>query len=303
MVTIGMPVFNDIDFIEKSLQSILNQEFTDFRLLISDDGSSDGSDRICMRYAKKDDRITYIRQPENLGISKNMKFLLTEAKTPYFMWAGDDDLWDPSFLKTCLSLLERNPDAIVAFTRFLTIDEDGIEQKNISTPNYCQKTPHKRLKEFSRNSIDTFGYGLFRTNLIREVSFPTWWWPNRNTPYNNIYPTLCFYLSKGNYVEHSDSPLFFKRIKTKAKTNHQLTGEGNGLSETFAYVIRRFNLITFSTREIRKAGSISLAIRIYPSLFYHWFIKSVGHQLGLILKSLFRKTRRKSKLDTTDRSE
>ncbi len=291
MVTIGMPVFNDIDFIEESLQSILNQDFTDFRLLISDDGSSDGSDRICIRYAKKDDRITYIRQPENLGISKNMKFLLTEAKTPYFMWAGDDDLWDQTYLSTCIQLLKENPDAIVAFTKLETIDKDKNTLLTISNPSYRNKSAYKRLKAFAKRPIDGFGYGLFRTDLIRKVQFPVWWWPNRKTPYNNIYPPLCHYLAKGNYVEATNRPLFFKRIKLDDQINHSLTGSGNGFLETFAFIIRRFNLVTVASREIRKSGNVGLMLRIYPVLFYQWFLKSVGGQFALISSRLFKKNK------------
>ena len=50
IVTIGMPVFNDVLFIEKSIKSILSQTFRDFILIISDDGSTDGSELICKKY-------------------------------------------------------------------------------------------------------------------------------------------------------------------------------------------------------------------------------------------------------------
>ena len=79
MITIGMPVYNDIDFIEESIQSILAQSFVNFKLLISDDGATDGSELICEKYEKLDNRVVYIRQEVNLGISKNMQFLLNSA--------------------------------------------------------------------------------------------------------------------------------------------------------------------------------------------------------------------------------
>ena len=76
ILTIGMPVFNDILFIEQSIQSILNQSFKDFIFILSDDGATDGSAEICLEYAKQEPRIKYVKQKNNLGISKNMEFLL-----------------------------------------------------------------------------------------------------------------------------------------------------------------------------------------------------------------------------------
>lgn len=287
IVTIGMPVFNDIDFIEASIQSILNQTYTNFTLILSDDGATDGSEIICQKYAALDPRIQYIRQPENLGISKNMKFLLTQAKTEYFMWAGDDDMYATTFLEDCIQLLDQNDDCIVAFTPYETIDEDGHALRKIKKPAYSNTRPLARLKALIRDPDDAFGYGLFKTERIKKVQFPIWWWPNTTTPYNNIYPTLCFYLAKGNYYETTEESLFYKRVKTEEKTNHKLIGQGNAFCETFAYTIRRFNLVTFASREVRRAHSVGLMLLVYPTLFYRWFIVSVYQQFALASRSFF----------------
>ena len=75
LISIGMPVFNDRDFIERSIQSLLNQTFCNFELIISDDCSTDGSQDICLWYANLDSRIKYIRHAKNIGISNNIKFV------------------------------------------------------------------------------------------------------------------------------------------------------------------------------------------------------------------------------------
>ena len=106
LVSIGMPVYNDAKFISQALNSLLNQSYQNIELIISDDGSTDGSDLICHNYACKDPRIHYIRQPINLGIQKNMEFVLKEAKGEFFMWAGDDDLWEKEFISELLTPLQ-----------------------------------------------------------------------------------------------------------------------------------------------------------------------------------------------------
>jgi glycosyltransferase involved in cell wall biosynthesis len=286
-LTIGMPVYNDLDFIEKSIVSILDQEYQGFKLIISDDSSSDGSEEVCRRFAAKDSRITYIRQPKNLGISKNMEYLLSKADTKYFMWSADDDLWDKLFISKLISALESSEDAISAFCDYFQINE--IDQK-WGLPlrfDYAERTAFRRLLKFIRDADDGFGYGIFKTEQIRRVRFPIWYWPNKKTAYNNIFPSLCFYLAKGNYI-HLNEPLFYKRVKTENHVNHTFSGEGNAIRETLAYILRRCNLVLFSAKMISKGGSFFLSICIFPFLIYHWFLRSALKQIQLASTSFFR---------------
>ena len=288
-LTIGMPVFNDVLFIEDSLKSLLNQTYTNFILILSDDDSSDGSAEICERYALMDERIKYVRQPDNIGISKNMEYLLKESQTKYFMWAADDDLWAPDFIKNLISGLENHPDAIVAFCNYQEIDEKGITQAGTRKFNYWDLNRLSRLKSFIRNTDDKFGYGILVTERINGVKFPLWWWPNKKSPTNNIFPSLCYYLSKGNYFHYEGKPLFLKRVKTVNKMNYPITGSGNAIKETVAYIIRRLNLVVFSLDQIRKAGTNKLMLQVFPTLCYHWLLKSSLEQIKLAGRSFLKK--------------
>lgn len=287
-VTIGMPVFNDKDFIEKSLASILNQTFRDFVVIISDDCSTDGSAEICREFEMKDKRIRYIRQSSNLGISRNMQYLLSLAETEFFMWAGDDDLYDPNFIKYHIDSLKENPEAVSAFGGCILIDEMGNKTSEPIMIDYGNPDRSKRLKNYFKNSTDYFGYGVFRTHVIKGVEFPVWWWPNKKTPYNNIYPTLCFYLAKGDYAQVKGEPLFYKRIKSPARTHHVISFYGSAIRETLAYVIRRFNLVVFSVKMVVRGGGLLLAIQTAPYLFYFWFVVSSIEQIRLAAWSFWR---------------
>ena len=88
-----------------------------------------------------------------------MTFLLGEASTEYFMWAGDDDLWHPDYIKTCIALLDEHEDAIVSFSRLHTIDENGELLLDLSNPSYSNNSAFKRIASFVKNPIDGFGYG------------------------------------------------------------------------------------------------------------------------------------------------
>lgn len=289
-LTIGLPVYNDSKHLKESIESILNQTYHDFILIISDDCSTDGSELICKEYVNKDSRIKYIRQKKNLGISRNMQFLLNISTTKYFMWAGDDDVLHPEFCETIISKLD-NSNAISAFCSFNYIDDNGKVISPTIDFDYTEKNTFKRLKKFIKNSNDIMGYGIFKRDFIKEVKFPIWWWPNKNTPLNNIYPTICFYLAKGEYIHvYSNNALFSKRIKS---TSNYPIGQSNALFETVAFIIRRFNLIVISFIQILKATYFLNAVRCLTYLIIYWFFIPVLNQLKIIWKRSLQKLKLK----------
>src|SRR4030042_2609285 len=125
LLSIGMPVYNGQNYIKEALNSILRQTFKDFELIISDNGSSDGTQKICEEYAHKDKRIKYIRHEHNRCASWNFNYVVGLASGKYFKWAGHDDNLDPEFLKECVMALEKNDAAILSYTRSKIIDARG----------------------------------------------------------------------------------------------------------------------------------------------------------------------------------
>jgi len=276
LVSIGMPVYNDKSFLPLALESLLNQSYRHFELILSDDCSTDGSAEICKEAEKWDTRIRYIRQPSNIGISRNMKFLLNQAKGKYFMWAANDDLWHPDFIKELVRGLQNRADSVAAFCAVKEIDEKGNEIQTLSAESidYSGKHPEIRLKKLIRRFYDGFGYGLFVRDQITNVRFPVWWGINRNSPYNNIYPSLCFYLTRGNYVSCGEIPMWYNRMKSEENIHHKIPFPNHFIRGYFAFLLRKFNLVIFSLKEIRRAGgSFLLIAQITPSMFYHWFLK------------------------------
>ena len=92
-VDILLATFNGEKYLRDQIDSILNQTYTDFRLLISDDCSSDNTQIILKEYEKKDNRIQIYYQRENLGVVRNFEFLLQKVEANYFMFADQDDIW------------------------------------------------------------------------------------------------------------------------------------------------------------------------------------------------------------------
>ncbi len=75
MISIGLPVYNGEKFLNRKLDTLLSQTYSDFEIIISDNGSTDLTSKICNDYLKKDKRIKYFRQKENLGVIANYNFV------------------------------------------------------------------------------------------------------------------------------------------------------------------------------------------------------------------------------------
>jgi glycosyltransferase involved in cell wall biosynthesis len=91
LVSVGLPVYNGERYLSRALDSILEQSLSDFELIISDNASSDTTEAICRDYARRDPRIRYVRQRENLGAPRNWNFVVHEARGRYFKWASASD--------------------------------------------------------------------------------------------------------------------------------------------------------------------------------------------------------------------
>jgi glycosyltransferase involved in cell wall biosynthesis len=124
-VSIGLPVYNGERFLAQAIDSLLQQSFSDFEIIICDNASEDATEEICRSYADKDSRIQYFRNQTNLGAFANAKRTFELSRAPYFKWAFHDDVCGPGFLEKCVDVLDRFPDVVLCYPRSGFIDEHG----------------------------------------------------------------------------------------------------------------------------------------------------------------------------------
>lgn len=122
-VSIIMPAYNSGRFIEKAINSVLNQSYNNFELLIIDDGSEDNTADIVNTIAKKDLRIHYIRNEKNLGVSaaRNRGILL--ASGDWIAFLDSDDKWASDKLEKQINLINENKLVKFLFTGSSFVDE------------------------------------------------------------------------------------------------------------------------------------------------------------------------------------
>jgi glycosyltransferase involved in cell wall biosynthesis len=170
-VSVGMPVYNGENFIEAALDSILNQTFKDFELLISDNASTDRTEEICRSYSAKDNRIQYYRNETNLGAAYNFNHVVNLSSGTYFMWAAHDDMYAPDFLLKSVKILDQKPAVVLCFSKTTFIDEEGRFLKNntywpdISSQDASRRFYHLVVGQYIVTEI----FGLIRSTILKKT--------------------------------------------------------------------------------------------------------------------------------------
>jgi GT2 family glycosyltransferase len=111
-VSILTPAYNAEAFLTDSIESVRQQTFTDFELLVVDDGSTDGTAALAARYAACDPRVRLSRQ-RNLGLAAARNAALARARGRYVALLDSDDIWMPTYLAAQIGILERRPDLAI----------------------------------------------------------------------------------------------------------------------------------------------------------------------------------------------
>lgn len=124
-LSVGLAVRNGRDVIERCVESVLSQDFTDLELVICDNVSDDGTVEAIEAYARADPRVRVALNPVNIGLYGNVRRVLDLAHGTFFRWISADDWLEPGCLSACVRALEERPDAIGVTTSFTIYTSDG----------------------------------------------------------------------------------------------------------------------------------------------------------------------------------
>lgn len=156
-VNILMSTYNGEKFLSEQIDSIRQQDFSDWRLLIRDDGSKDRTCEIIKDYVKRDSRITFINaeETENLGVIKSFYTLLKHQEADYYFFSDQDDIWLPNKLTLQLEEAQSySPDTpLLVYTDLKVVDQslNTIHESMIRTQSSHANTD--LLQELTENTV------------------------------------------------------------------------------------------------------------------------------------------------------
>jgi glycosyltransferase involved in cell wall biosynthesis len=176
-VSICIPTYNRSQYLIYSVNSVLQQSYPDFELIICDDASTDNTPEVVSQW--QDSRLRYLRHPENIKRSRNMRSGFEAATGEYFLKFDDDDGITPEFLAKTVAILDKHPEIDFVCTDHWIINDRGIRDE-VATKENSAKWGKDRLKEGAIADLarETFMYQslqvgstLFRRNCLQEVDF------------------------------------------------------------------------------------------------------------------------------------
>lgn len=125
LVSIITPCYNAQDFIARTIESVLNQTYQNWEMIIVDDLSIDKSLEILSKYALNESRVKIIKNDVNQGVGKSRNFAIHKAKGKYIAFLDSDDVWLSHKLEKQVKFMLKYA-VTISYSSYLTIDENGI---------------------------------------------------------------------------------------------------------------------------------------------------------------------------------
>jgi glycosyltransferase involved in cell wall biosynthesis len=135
LVTIAVPTLNGADYLRETLMSLLTQDYPALDILLSDNGSTDGSLSLASAVAQDDPRVRFRRNEVTVPIHEHYNQCLEAVRGEFFVLLDDDDLISPNFVSRLVQVAVRHPHLDIVIPRNETIDINGITLQEYSVPD------------------------------------------------------------------------------------------------------------------------------------------------------------------------
>ncbi|MDR0913764.1 MAG: glycosyltransferase [Oscillospiraceae bacterium] len=159
LVTIVLPVYNMEKYLDRALNSVVNQTYKNLEIILVDDGSTDASPQMCEQWAEKDARIKVVHKQNNgLGMARNTG--IENATGDYICFFDTDDYVETKLVEECVKRLEEQPADVVLFSSYNVRKNDNITPVKITAEQRCYTGDEIRSKLLPSLFVYGLGYSI-----------------------------------------------------------------------------------------------------------------------------------------------
>jgi len=214
-VSVCVPTYNYGRFLTDCIESVLQQDFADFEIVITDDNSTDGTAELVARFAAKDPRVRYIKNEQRLGMNGNIKRAADLARGRYIKMLCADDWIAPRCLSRMVELMDKHPGAALGTSACIITEEDGraTEVQFLFGQDVSLIPGDEMLERMARGE----GFGGNSSFFIRAESYKNVGGYDGTIPYAADYHLAARLCQIGDYL-HTDDPLFYGRRQAAASS-------------------------------------------------------------------------------------
>lgn len=164
LVSIITPLYNCEKYIDETIQSVINQTYKNWEMIIVDDCSKDNGVKIVEKYQKLDKRIKLYRNEQNQGVSFTRNRAIDLSKGKYIAFLDSDDLWKKEKLSKQISFMEKN-NITLSYTGYEKINSDGSLRGEIKVPEKLD------YEELLKNCLIGFLTAVYKKEDLKEFRF------------------------------------------------------------------------------------------------------------------------------------
>lgn len=247
-VLIGVPTFNRIKTLPRTLNSILEQTYTNYDVLISDNCSTDSTVEYLTKFCGNHSAFNFVIQKSNLGIIGNFRYLVNKSEGyKYFCWLGGDDYWSPRYLERCISALEADHSVGVVQTSVHLVD---IEYGSLKRKYHYRLTKYLNYPFLQTPLLFMRGYNIFISGIHRAELVRPMFAHFKEIPSGDRY-FLILYLLNGYKIKHVENEIFYNGMHERPSyIRYQNDSFFENLLEArtklvnFKFVKRFFSIVT-----------------------------------------------------------
>ncbi len=281
LVSIIIPCFNQEKYIGETLQSVLNQTYSNWECIVVDDGSKDNSATIIKDVAAKNKKIHYIYK-RNEGVSKARNLGLEKAKGQFIQFLDADDVLDAKKIKRSLEEVLMNKDLRIVVTNFKMMSSDSKE----IYPAFCQIT--KESISFENFLFNFFSIQL-QCGLFDKKLFDTLRFPENLSAQEDWIVWITLLKEKPNY-SFVDLPLAFYRMNPFGRMNTLGAGDNqikvlSSLKQILTYEQYHKFTVNYTSKSYQTQQRLVANInKIKKSEEYKIgvFLKNISNKIGLL---------------------
>lgn len=213
MISVIVPVYNTEKYLDKCIQSILAQTYTDFELLLIDDGSTDSSGAICDKYAEQDSRVRVFHK-ENGGVSSARNLGLDNVNGEWIAFVDSDDWVEENWLGALMEIIDKDNDIDIVRFGYIRNDDD-YEQKIVSSQDFILVNKEDYLIQndnahyYAMLWNTLFKYTLIGSRIRFNILI--------NWSEDFIFTYECYLVVKKMYI--SSLPLYHYRVSSVGLSN------------------------------------------------------------------------------------
>lgn len=220
LISIIVPCYNQAEYLDECLQSVLNQSYIDWECMIIDDGSPDNTEEISQKWIKKDSRFNYFRK-ENGGVASARNFGIEKSKGEWILPLDGDDKIGESYISDAVKISESGYDLIYSSAECF-----GIENRKFAIPEYS-------FRGLLKNNI-IFCSALFKREYLHDLRY------DENLKHGlEDWEFWISYISQNKIrVLKLKETHFFYRIKETSR-NQSIKSNKNKTSEAELYILNK----------------------------------------------------------------